>query len=424
MFRNMRVLLLKKDSAIPLALLLFMFSMIGFSCSGGDSKEDGPQEYSLNCSGGSAVRTYVKDGFIKEKGPVVLPGGKKCDDIADSGDKELKKLKRTGEWSTYYSKSKKLMSSGSYDMSSREGTWTYYDQDGSRVRSTPYVKNKKEGEEISYFPGSNNWKKKGVYQEDLKTGTWQEKGEVRATCITTGDYIEDKKEGFWKECSLDQSKNHWYLSFEGTYHRDLKDGQGIHYHPNGKVLAEGLYRADFDCAENPPNNDLNQCGKRKGPWKVYHDNGVLAGEGNYDASSGYRTGVWKEYYRTGSKMAMGSRDHTRIGLWNFWDKRGNLLYQFQFDGKEFNPEYAFVYENGQKIMEGRVGMGLIQYDSVHDELKVRNVTEKQSGNWIFYENGQKVSEGELMMGRKQGEWKELIGGKWVTKSYMMGRERK
>lgn len=401
--------------------------------------------FGLDCSAQPPLLSrYDKgSGSVLETGPVDL-AGKGCRSVASSGDAVLRRLPRDGVWKRFYKDSTAVLSSGLYKRNNEEGQFEYFSKDGGLVRTVLFQNGQKEGEEIAYFDGSRDWKYKGNNHADQKTGLWQSRFSVDDSCITEGNYRNGKKEGAWTVCSQNDKKR-GYLSFKGNYRADLRDGAALLFHENGGKQGEGVYRADLKCAENPPPEGIEACGKKIGRWTFYSKEGNKVAEGSYDAVTGRRSGVWSEYYASGKIMAKGPRRHTRYGVWTFYAQNGSILGKFLFDGSENFIRGGEIWKDGKlsakalpgvgcrmgknrigkEVMQcekeaGSFGAAFVKYNASADRLEF--TLKMQNGLWADYDpSGKKIGEGEYLNGRKNGSWKELQSGKWVVRNYMMGR---
>lgn len=374
------------------------------------------------CQNSQAVRVhYKKDtGEIVQKGPVALPSGASCSDAEGFDEKQMLQLQEEGTWVQFYSSGGKL-GEGDYRAGKREGMWTFFNQEGKMIREVTYRDGLQNGQDTFYFAGTRDWRSRGQNQNGKKTGTWEERLSADSDCISTGQYSEDEKTGEWKEC-MKSKDGEIYLGFEGSYRKGLKDGPATFYHSTGEPMASGEYRADLSCLQNPPEGDKSKCEKRIGTWKIYHDNGKLFAEGSYNPTTGRRSGTWTEYYETGQKMAMGPREHTRQGMWTFWNKSGQIEYQFRFAGNDFAPKYAVLYENGRKSAEGPLSMGLVKYDQEKDKIHTSAIF--KNGPWKLYgPGGQVVGEGTFVQNKKHGTWREMVDGRMQTVEYQLGMKR-
>lgn len=374
------------------------------------------------CQNSQTIRVhYKKDtGDILQKGPVALPSGVTCSDAESFDEKRMLQLQEEGTWVQFYSGGGKL-GEGEYRAGKREGMWTFYSKEGQMIREVMYQDGLQNGQDTLFFPGTREWKARGQNRNGKKTGTWEERLSQDTDCISSGTYVEDDKQGQWTEC-MKSREGEVFKGFEGDYRKGLKDGPATFYHPTGEPMATGEYRADMACLQSPPDGDKTKCEKRIGTWKIYHDNGKLFTEGSYNPTTGKRNGTWTEYYETGQKMAMGPRDHARRGMWTFWDKSGNIIYQFRFEGNDFSPKYAVLYENGRKSAEGPLSMGLVKYEQKEDRLHTSAIF--KNGPWKLYgPGGQLIGEGTFVQNKKHGSWREMVNGRMQTVQYQLGLKR-
>lgn len=413
-------------------VVLTGFSLFfGLACASGDAGGEGGENqkafrFELLCSGGQAIlqKLDTESGLPTEKGPVQLPVGTDCGDAEDMDEAAIRKFPRNGDWILYYKATKTPIRKGRYANGNREGEWLGYDKKGRLDRRVAYQSGKKNGLETLLFAGTNNWRARGNNVDGKRDGMWESRQSSDSTCISKGAYAVGDKNGPWEECTQDPKTRKSYRNFAGTYLDGLRNGPAVAYNPEGKKIAEGNYAADTseDCRKKPPGGRAENCGKRDGPWKIYHSNGKLALSGSYDRSTGNRAGRWVEYYQSGGKMAEGDRRHTRQGRWKFYDKRGGLLFEGDFNGNDFSPRYAVVYENGRKTAEGELSIGLIKYDVGKDAIKISTLI--KNGQWTLYDaRGRKIGSGEMVAGKKNGKWVEKKGGRQETNCYMLGRER-
>lgn len=406
--------------AIALATLSLACASTGGGADGDDNQK--AFRFEISCSGGQAIFQKIdnESGLPSEKGPVQLPSGVDCGDAEDMDEAAIRKFKRTGDWVLYYKATKTPIRKGRYANGGREGEWLGYDKKGRLDRRVAYQNGKKNGQETLLFAGTNNWRERGNNVDGKRDGPWESRFSAGSACVSKGSYSRGDKNGPWEECAQDPKTRKAYRNFAGTYLDGLRNGPAAAYNQDGKKIAEGNYVADTseECRKKPPGGRKENCGKRSGPWKIYHGNGKLALSGSYDQATGNRSGRWTEYYQSGEKMAEGPREHTRRGRWKFWNKRGGLLFEGDFNGNDFSPRYAVIYENGRKTAEGELSIGLIKYDVNTDAIKQSKLI--KSGIWKLYDaSGRKIGEGEMVNGRKNGKWVEQGG----TNCYMLGRPR-
>ena len=123
--------------------------------------------------------------------------------------------------------------------------------------------------------------------------------------VEEGTYVENKKEGIWKEYYCNGN-----MKDKITFQNGRPDGYAIMYHENGKISEEGTwkinkwvgnYKLYYDNGHVQQEFTFNPSGKREGPQKYYYDNGQVMIEGNWQ--SGKEAGVIKEYHENGDIKA-------------------------------------------------------------------------------------------------------------------------
>lgn len=424
-------------------IIFFLLLLIGVYCRSSDpTKPQKGKKVAIFCEAQKPIRYHYdpETGSVTEKGPVQLPKGVDCKKAESMDEKEMIKLKREGRWIQYYKDSTNILAEGENKDNKREGEWKFYDQKGNLTKTVIYKEGKKEGPEITYFAGTKIIKSEGQNINDKKEGEWKFYSDSQHQCVSKGMYKEDNKEGEWIECSEDTQNKKWYISFKGSYYKNLKDGPAETYHPDGKLASKGVYRADLKCKENPPPEGEQMCEKKTGKWVFYFPNGNTMEEGNYDPQTGKRTGLWKEYYASGELRGEGNREHTKIGRWTFYDKSGKILGQFDFKGNDFMANYCIEFKENKKIEEGPCTAKMIKYEPDKDSLKFSEgmkqgiwkgyhpngklawegelIMNKKQGQWKIYdESGRVIGEGTYNMDKKTGYWKELVDGKLLTREY-------
>lgn len=413
---------------ILFGLLTAMVALMTNACkSDGGEKEEGSAggvRVELECGNPPRVEVYSRETRkLMEAGAVEIPAGKTCAQLEDAADIEKRRLPKTGEWLFYHENSNVIAYRGVYADGKREGEFRFFNEQSQLTRTITFRAGQKEGPEVGYFPGSDQWKERGSNSGGKKNGPWEIRAAANSDCVSRGAFQNDQKEGEWEECEQNSQNRSYYVAFRGAYRDGLRHGRAQFLGPDGSVASEGQFRADTsaECLQSPPEGQRSNCGKREGQWKFYFPGGRLATEGGYDAATGRRSGRWVEYYQSGEKMAEGPRNHTRSGLWTFYDKSGAILGQYFFESNDFSPRRAVVYEGGRKVGEGEVAAGLVKYDSAGDRLAISGMA--RNGAWKLYgPNGQMIGEGEYAVGRKQGRWRELRNGAWVYVCYNIGRE--
>lgn len=232
----------------------------------------------------------------------------------------------------------------------KEGFWRYFSNDGNIILECNYSKGQKNGffkrytldnnsngknnystEEGNYIKGKREggWKKvdalgvifqKMSFRNDLLEGSF-EKFDQDGFLITSGQYKNSKKNGFWIENENDDV-------FKGSYFDDELDGECTWYFSSGKIKYKAIYNK----------------GKLIDTWKEYYESGILKEEGLM--INGLKAGNWKFYLENGNldsiatfdekhytytdtimkgKLSEGLRAYTLNGKIGFMDSIGNIV---------------------------------------------------------------------------------------------------
>ena len=186
----------------------------------------------------------------------------------------------------------------------KEGIWRYFSNDGNIILECNYAKGQKNGffkkyiidnnlngknyfstVEGNYIKGKREggWKKvnalgiifqKMSFRNDLLEGSF-ERFDQDGILVTSGQYKNSKKNGFWIENEIDDV-------FKGSYIDDELDGECTWYFSSGKIKHKGIYKK----------------GTLIDTWKEYYENGILKEEGLM--INGLKAGKWKFYLENGN----------------------------------------------------------------------------------------------------------------------------
>ncbi len=183
--------------------------------------------------------------------------------------------KKQGEW-TYFYKSGKTKSVGSYKNSRRVGKWEFFYENGKTEQTGQYNKRgKATGTWHWYYPNgevlreeafengklngkfveydiSKNEIVKGQYVAGVRTGLWKYNiGDE----IQEGEYRNNRKTGLWRILFAENKS----LKAEGKYIDGKENGRFRYYYENGKLKMEGEF----------------SMGKRHKTWNFYNEDGTL-----------------------------------------------------------------------------------------------------------------------------------------------------
>ena len=206
---------------------------------------------------GTIAQCYLyKEGEIVAKGIVNEDGTKQGDWIELYDDKTKKAEgkyqdgKKVGLWK-YYHKNGKLEQQGMYNAKGNyDGEWKWFYDTGKRLVVENFANGVEDGAFVEY-DDTGIVIMKGNYQEGFETGFWYYQIN---NCKQSGNFIEGKRDGVWKEYYSDGK-----LKFVGSFIDDTPNGKHIFYWEDEKKKAEGTY----------------VMGKREGEWRHYDTNGSL-----------------------------------------------------------------------------------------------------------------------------------------------------
>ncbi len=175
---------------------------------------------------------FYKSGKIKSKG-------------------SYKNGRRVGAWKFYYENGK-IEQVGQYDKKGKATSlWIWYYRNGKKLREEQFVKGKPDGK-FTEYDAFGNILVSGSYTLGSKTGKWYYNiGDE----IQEGSYKNNRKEGLWKILFASDKS----LKSEGKYIEGNEHGKFKYYYPTGKLKMEG----DFSM------------GKRHKTWYFYNEDGVL-----------------------------------------------------------------------------------------------------------------------------------------------------
>ncbi len=227
----------------------------------------------------------------------------------------------------------------------------------------------------------------GAYSENTREGVWRfwrRSGELDAI----GSYQKGFKHGPWREW---QENGGWEA---GPYVKGQRDGEWVHYYPDGERQQVGTYRQ----------------GKREGEWEMWFPDGKLQSRSGFRQDqqhgeavqwhaggkvakrgtfvNGQRHGTWQTFYASGQPALEGEFQRDRPdGPVTSWHPNGQPKEKGTYRQGQRAGTWTNWYENGQKSQEGEFRAG------------------QQHGTWTYWHpNGQKGHEGEFRAGQKVGVW--------------------
>lgn len=402
------------------------------------------EKLSIDCAQNPPIRTDFRDDLktIESQGPIDA-SGKPCGEIASDPKLKLSSV-RTGKWTNYHPDGVKVQSTGEFLKNRKTGEWITWFPGGYLSKRQFFADHKLDGAETTYFdqPGEV-WRTQGSYRQGKKNGRWQERLSVDASCITEGSYDNGKKSGRWRECQKDPQTQNIYLAFDGSYEGDLRSGAAKFYYPNGVLQMDCAFKADHPCvsktrdelekkkAKDPKSivdlddpKNYQGCSKPKGRWVLYHDTGSKYSEGAFD-NEGRRQGIWTENYKNGSLAATGDyAAGKKKGFWVFYEKDGTKVVGVEFQPNGLIPKAIQIFEGNRVTGTGDAILGSIKYDMEKDVLERRAF--QRNGMWVeYHSDGRKSGEGEYSMDKRRGPWKFYDGAGNVTSegAFSMGEKQ-
>jgi len=139
-----------------------------------------------------------------------------------------------------------------------------------------------------------------VDKENRKQGSWIEY--CNGTKIREGNYINNKKNGIWKNYRKDG-----VLSYVVQFVDGIPNGEMRSYFSNGKLLEkgdwvndhwEGEYFCYYESGKIAGHFFFNKYGKRTGYQEYFHENGQISIKGKW--ANGNKNGEIQEFYKDGS----------------------------------------------------------------------------------------------------------------------------
>jgi antitoxin component YwqK of YwqJK toxin-antitoxin module len=212
--------------------------------------------------------SYHHNGVLERK--VRFNEGKETDtsyQFYPSGRLEVKMINidgvENGTWVYHYdNESHQLAWSNTYTLGKKSGTWSFYQEDGTKIKVLNYQNDQLHGV-CSYYDKKGQIQKKIDYKNGLFDGVY----------LT---YFADsvlKMNKLYKAGKAHGKFSYYFasgaLSYEGEYKDDLRIGKWTHFHENGQVKKTGIFKSD----------------KEDGMWEEFHEDGKNAKTTLYDKGS-------------------------------------------------------------------------------------------------------------------------------------------
>ena len=130
----------------------------------------------------------------------------------------------------------------------------------------------------------------------------------------------------------------------GKYVDGIKDGIHKEWYESGKILLEETYKLgdkNFNGFYRKywfENGQLMGQGSYTGEYIEYYDNGKIAKKGNL--MNGKLVGTHKTYYGSNGKLMI--EIDKKNNIMKMWDKKGNLIYEGEYDSVKSG---SFYFDN-------------------------------------------------------------------------------
>ena len=191
--------------------------------------------------------------------------------VIAKGNVDKEALKK-GVWNEFFPGTRKIKAKGSYNLSQRVGSWTFYFPNGKIEQKGNYSKNRLSGN-WQWFNNDGLLLKSEEYLNGDRDGLYYELSPLGDTLVV-GNYIAGFKEGQWKIRDGE-------LLEVGNFVNDTKDGLWYSYYPTGKVYFKGSFVQ----------------GIADGRHSFYYPSGRIQEEQYF--SSGYPVDTWRKYDEEG-----------------------------------------------------------------------------------------------------------------------------
>ena len=310
------------------------------------------------------------------------------------------------------------------------------------IRLVPYVNGVENGLSREYNSSGTlitvtNYKN-GYFQKEekinrvdkggMRQGVYREYYEIDQI-KTDGTYKDDKKNGIFKEYSMDGrviKKEEYRMGELIQTTAEDKDKFEIKrkYYPTGATKIVGTYKK----------------GVPEGVFRQYDDKGNidsakvfsmgrLLRQGRMD-NQGREQGEWKEFYESGRLRAIGNYvDGKREGVWKFSYENDSLEQTGAYVSGKPNGPWTWYYPNGslrreESYKEGKEDGQMKEYDVDGGVMAEGNYVDGlQDGDWK-YRIGEYVAQGSFVEGKEDGIWKQyyLNGVLAFEGDYIEGEE--
>lgn len=308
---------------------------------------------------------------------------------------KMKKGLKTGEWKTTNSKGE-VISIETYDKGKHHGDFKIYYPGGTRLHyHYIYLNGRKNGIQHTLSPKGDTIEI-STYRNDTLDGYSRT---IRGEYVTTGSYVNGKKEGWWVS-----TMNYRYTTSTDSafYSKDV--AHGVHKTYNGKQLVHIRYFS---------------YGVANGGDTTYYPSGMIHKTGY--AKNGMRDGVHREYAESGEliretwyngilhakydsvwKMKKSKRVLEEVTL---YDNQGTRMFYIRYDTDNGLPrDITYLGDDGLIDSAFEYSSGVLRKKSYYDQDK-RDYYER-NGYFLQYryEKDKSYSYGRLSYHYRVGKW--------------------
>ncbi|HET8736487.1 MAG TPA: tetratricopeptide repeat protein [Pricia sp.] len=320
-----------------------------------------------------------------------------------------------GAWDLFDDEGKRTGQGNFSPDGTRDGEWTWYNDQGAIREIANYVKGKLEGENRHYYDngqtkihsGYKTDSLHGAYRYFNEKGSLQQKkffksGSLDGNLITyheTGEAFTKSKTKYKGGKTVGTHVEFFptgAVSKKVEFKDGLAHGPEIHYYPNGTVAIEA----------NSANGDL------EGKYRTFYSDGTTKENGQVE--KGYYSGRWKTFYPDGILQSDFTFQGGEIdGEYRFYDFDGKLHYLYNYRKGEFIA-YTFFDKEGAVIDENRKQGGEFYYkgyspSGVKTAEGLYDVKGGKKGLWKYFSsNGVLTEEGEYLEDKPRGKYRTFF----------------
>ena len=215
-----------------------------------------------------------------------------------------------------------------------DGWWIIYDNQMRKISQWTFTAGKRHGASIWWYTNGRKMREAqfrdgemdGYYMEWAPDGTERVKesyqsGRKLAEKITRYPGGKKKSQGMYLFArDVEQSPDDWWnckLLLTNATGKDEQHGPLTIWHPNGNLAFEGEYDHDVQV----------------GPFTWWHANAQQALSGHYD--QGKQQGAWTWWHENGQKSIQGHYVHgTPAGRWVWWQEGGQVAQSADLSNSE------------------------------------------------------------------------------------------